>query len=84
MKKKNILFCGIVVTCTLAVTGIHHTQNTSFSALALENIEALAEEETGPTKIPCIPEKQYYCEYEIVYADGTSAGTDTQWDARPI
>lgn len=77
--KQKALF---VALCVLAVVGVASSfsvrEEGKLSDIALENIEALADEEA--VKIPCEYKKKSTCTFDIITPSG-EAGTATAGDA---
>lgn len=83
MKKKKAVFYSAIALCILtAAIGIHRSSGLPLSDLALDNSEALADEEQY-VRIPCVIDKMNICEYPVMLADGTT-GTRIDYNMRRV
>lgn len=72
MKKKLIIGFGAFAIAAIAAFNINmNTNSSNLSALSLANIEALANSENTPPKIPCNSMKSSTCRATVQLANGS-------------
>lgn len=77
MKQKFILLSAAVLCTSALCLSLNKGQESKISDLALENIEALTDDETNPVEpvyIPCIPGGSE-CRFETMDGNGNHATT---------
>ena len=75
MKSKKLFFiaCAIIIALGFGIYKAHYIPKTTLSEIALANIEALADSETGGYYLKCY--KTVYCESTTVREERVYCGT---------